>query len=90
MKQGTWKAVFKLNQEIVPSEIISVTLFDLKSDPSEAHNVANENPEVVESLTAALKERLKKDIFPELGVRELTWREQRMLEGMGYKEEEEE
>ena len=52
--------------------------------------MANENPEVVESLTAALKERLKKDIFPELGVRELTWREQRMLEGMGYKEEEEE
>ena len=44
----------------------------------------------VELLTAALKERLKKDIFPELGVRELTWREQRMLEGMGYKEEEEE
>jgi hypothetical protein len=43
-------------------ERTSTRLFDLQKDPAELHNVAAENPDVVERLKAALMEQRAKGV----------------------------
>ncbi len=62
VRQGKWKAVRLQTRN---KEKTTVELYDLTSDPAEVTNLANENPSVVEQLTALMDEaHQESEVFP--------------------------
>lgn len=51
VRKGPWKAI-RLNSDLYPDAPIE--LYNLKDDPGEQENVANQHPEIVEEMNAAM------------------------------------
>ena len=65
IRVGKWKAV----RQNMTQGNLTVELYDLAADPSEAHDVAKDHPEVVERLTKMMTDhRVKSEVFPLPGV----------------------
>jgi len=59
-------------------------LFDLSVDPDELNNLLEQEPQEVERLLTEIRGRLKKDIYPELGLREISAEDNEHMNQMGY------
>ncbi|MGI8602149.1 MAG: arylsulfatase [Verrucomicrobiales bacterium] len=66
LRAGKWKAV---RPQLAKAPKAEPELYDLAADPGEAHDVADQNPEVVERLRALMVEaRNASELFPLKGV----------------------
>jgi arylsulfatase A-like enzyme len=59
-------------------------LFDIVADPEEQHDLLAGSPREAERLLAAIRERLKEDVFPELSEPVLSDKESEILRELGY------
>ncbi|MCC8071019.1 MAG: sulfatase [Bacteroidales bacterium] len=55
-RQGDWKIIYRYHPEV--SGLPEVSLYDLRTDPYEHHDLAAERPEMVEQLLPELRSRL--------------------------------
>ncbi|MCA9066449.1 MAG: sulfatase-like hydrolase/transferase, partial [Planctomycetaceae bacterium] len=65
IRVGRWKAV----RQGMRQENLAVELYNLATDASEQHNVANEHPDVVAELTLLMKnQHVRNELFPLPGI----------------------